>query len=567
MSTAQDTQRDRTPSSDADVCIVGSGPAGSLTAARLSAAGHDVVVLEAGKRFDFSDRIRQMEHELRPAHSPLSIWDMDSEENAYRTVGDTAYAVNLNRVKGVGGSTLHWNGTVSRLLPKDFEMNSRWGLASDWPVDYDDLRPHYADAETELGVSGTEDNPHGPPREEPYPMEGFPRSYMDQIFESACESVGVETNTMSCARNSEQYDGRSSCVGFGTCRPVCPSGAKYSADSHAQAAEETGARIIDRATVQRFDHGPSGETVTAAVYQTPDGETHRQEATEFVLAAGGIENPRLLLQSDSAEHPDGLANSSGVVGKYLMDHVYVGIMGELDVPTEQHQIGFNTMESWEYYEPEEAPPGSFKLAFQNRAGPTVTDLALAQRTPVRALREVATDRNVAALRDLERSHDPIEWGDDLLGSIDDEYGNYFRVVASLELLPHEENQVRLSDAETDAFGNPVPAVDWGHRGEYVERTQERAFEVMEEIVDALDPSVSWTERTEWYGGVAHPSGTTRMGTDPDESVVDANLRTHDVENLYVCGSSTFVTVGANQPTLTIAALALRLADHLDRNVL
>ena len=558
---------DRTPIQRADVCIVGSGPSGALIAYELSRVGHDVVVLEAGKRFDIADRLNRMERELRPSHSWIDIWDMDNEKNRYENAGNVAYPVNVQRVKGVGGSTLHWGGTVARFLPKDFEMNSRWGLASDWPIAYSDVRPYYAAAESELGVAGTDDNPDGPPRENPYPMEGFPRSHMDEMFADACESLGISVRTEAHARNSEPYDDRSPCVGYGTCSPVCPSGAKYSADTHVRKAEANGTRVIDRATVQRFDHGDDGRHIEAAVYETPDGRTHRQSAEQFVLAAGGIENPRLLLLSESEAHPDGLANASGLVGKNLMDHRYIGLVGELDVPTEQNQIGFNTMGSWEHYEPENAPPGSFTLAFQNKAGPGVVDLAINQRSPLRSLRNTVSEPTLDALSDLDRGTEPIEWGDELLDTISRQYGNYFRINASVEVLPHTENQVRLSDSKTDAFGNPVPVVDWGYTSDYAEQTEQRAYEVMEKIVSELDAEVQWTERTEWFGGVAHSSGTTRMGDDPDESVVSPNLRTHEVDNLYVCGSSTFVTLSANQPTLTIAALALRLAEHLDENVL
>lgn len=336
----------------------------------------------------------------------------------------------------MGWLTLHWGARVARFHPKDFEMDTRHGLAEDWPIGYEDLKPYYAGAETEFGVAGADDNPFGPPRDKPYPMDAFPRSHSDSIFAAACEDLGITVHSVPHARNSEVYDGRSQCVGYKTCSPVCPSGAKYSADVQVRKAESNGARLIDRAVVQRLEHDASGERVTGAVYRTPDGDEHVQRADEFVLAAGGIENPRLLLLSASDRHPDGLANSSGAVGKYLMEHPYVGIGGRLDTQTAQNRIGFGTMESHEFYEPDDPPPGTFKIEFSNTTSPSPTDLALKQREPLMNMRSTAGNpADTAALVELGRDMDPIKWGDELRDLIADATGDRFTVVAEIEVLP------------------------------------------------------------------------------------------------------------------------------------
>jgi choline dehydrogenase-like flavoprotein len=323
-------------------------------------------------------------------------------------------------------------------------------------------------------------------------------------------------------------------VGYGTCQPVCPSGAKYDATRHVDAAEDHGARVLDRVPVQRLEHDPAGERVTGAVYATPDGSEYRQEADEFVLAAGGVETPRLLLLSKSDRYPDGLANSSGAVGRYFMDHVFAGVGGRLDEPTRQKHVGFNTTESHQFYDREDASRTAIKLEFLNYAGPAPADIALGAE----------------------------EFGDALLDRIRDEYGTHIAMGALVEQYPRAENRIRLDPSTTDDHGNPVPDVVW-HLDERTRRTIRRANEIQRSVLEELGVEIDWVVGPENTGPAFHHMGTTRMGTDPAASVVDPDCRTHDLENLSIAGSSTFVTGGAMNPTLTIAALSLKVADAVD----
>jgi choline dehydrogenase-like flavoprotein len=514
----------------ADVCVVGAGPAGGLLAAEL-AADHDVVVLEAGPRFPEDGRERRMERSLRPAFGPADVWEMGGPRDAYTTEGRD-YPLNAARVKGVGGSTLHWQGLVMRLHEADFASRSRDGVGADWPIDYADLRPYYARAESELGVAGADDNPFAPPRAEPHPMPAFPPSYSDSVFAAACEALGIATHSVPNARNSEPYDDAAACVGYGTCQPVCPSGAKYTAERHVDRAAAAGARVLDEAPVQRLEHDDSGDRVTAAVYRR-DGETHRQTARAFVLACGGVETPRLLLLSRSDRYPDGLANASGAVGRYFMDHCFAGMGGRHDGPTRQHHVGFNTTESHQFYDVTD-DGGRFKLEFLNYAGPAPVEQAL-------------------------RADD---WGDPLLERLRDDYGRHLGLGALAEQLPRPENRVTLDPDRTDAHGRPVPRIEW-QLGDYVRRTLARANEVQRSILAELDVDPEWVVGPETTGPAFHHMGTTRMGTDPASSVVDPHCRTHDLSNCWIASSSVFVTGGAMNPTLTIAALALKAADHLE----
>ena len=525
----------RTPIEGADVCVVGAGPAGTIVADRLAAAGHDVVVLDAGPRFDPADRTRRQERAIRPSFSRPDVWDGDPERDAYTSSGEKGYPLNHARVKGVGGSTLHWQGMVMRLHEDDFNSRSERGVGVDWPIEYADLKPYYAEAERELGVSGASDNPFAPPRDEPHPMAAFPPSYSDSLFADACEELEISMHSVPNARNSESRNGRSACVGYGTCQPVCPSGAKYDATVHAEAAERRGAAVIDRAPVQRLEHGP--ESVEAAVYATPDGETHRQPADAFVVACGGVETPRLLLLSESEHYPDGLANSSGLVGKCFMDHLFAGMGGVLDEPTRQNHVGFLTSESHQFYDDADETVGPFKLEFFNYAGPSPVEMAMTGE----------------------------DWGDALLERLRDGYGNHVGMGALVEQLPSEDNYVALDESRTDDHGNPVPEIHWS-LDERTRRTLERANEIQRSILEELGADIGWQVGPEDTGPAYHHMGTTRMGTDPTESVVDPCLRTHDLDNCWLVGSSVFPTGGAMNPTLTIAALALRAAEGIESSL-
>jgi len=524
---------DRTPSERADVCVVGAGPAGGLVAHSLAECGHDVVVLEAGPRVPPDERLRRMERHQRPAFDWTDVWEMGGERDAYSSTGDMDYPLNRTRVKGVGGTTLHWIGYTPRLHEKDFEMESRYGLATDWPISYADVQPYYAKAETEMGVSGAEDNPFAPPREEPFPMEAFPPSRSDTVLSEACEELDIEVHTVPQARNREGYDGRSGCVGYGTCTPVCPSGAKYDGSVHVRKAEAEGARVIDRAPVQRLKHGADGETLEAAVYATPDGTEHRQAARQFVVACGAIETPRLLLLSKSDTHPDGLANSSGAVGRYLMDHLLYIVTGQLIEPTGQHQVGFSTSVTHQFYDHEQEMPGSFFVGFLNYAGPSPVEAALGDGG----------------------------WGDDVTSAIGNQYGGHVGTEALVEQLPDPQSRVTLDTSRTDDHGNPVPDVHWTV-GEHGRATAETAIQVQRDILSEAGARIDYSTPPSQPLSGSHSMGTTRMGEDSAESVVDSRLRTHDLTNLTVASSSVFPTGGAMNPTLTIAALSLKAADHI-----
>jgi choline dehydrogenase-like flavoprotein len=288
-------------------------------------------------------------------------------------------------------------------------------------------------------------------------------------------------------------------------------------------------------------------------YATPSGDRYRQEARQVVLAAGGVEIPRLLLLSANGDHPEGLANSSGLVGRYFMEHLFAGAGGTLDGRTRQNHIGFLTSETHQFYDdpgqavtdedgtvvvpPADGPLSPMKLEFFNYAGPSPVELAL----------------------------NGEEWGDELLASLRDSYGHSIAMGGLVGQRPQRANRVTLDTSTTDDHGNPVPEIHWS-LDERTRRTIERANDIQRAILKELGVDISWTAGPDGTGPAYHHMGTTRMGTDPENSVVDPHLRTHDVSNLTVASSSVFPNAGAMNPTLTIAALALKAADHVDADL-
>jgi choline dehydrogenase-like flavoprotein len=285
-----------------------------------------------------------------------------------------------------------------------------------------------------------------------------------------------------------------------------------------------------RATRWQLELNASGE-IGAVVYGGLDKVKRRLTARIFVLAGGAVENARLLLLSAARPFPGGLANRSGLVGKRFMSHPAIDVIGRSRDKVYPYRIGFSTAMSRQFaIERDRATQGSFLLEFLNSAGPTPDRIAVASGLTGEALRR----------------------------RVQEEFGHWLGIRVYVEQLPDRANSISLNPRVRDYFGSPVPHVHYS-LSRYERSAVDDARGVAGRILTALGLSEVRATRLSFAG---HQIGTHRMGTDPRTSVVDPDLRAHDVPNLYLVGSGCFVTASASPPTLTIVALAIRAAEHI-----
>lgn len=525
-----------------DVLIVGAGVAGALTAWRLAKAGLRVTVVEAGPRVD---RTIALERFRRTAvRVPEAPYQAVPYAGRPATINDTYIRQDgpdpfrSGYLRQVGGTTWHWLGTSLRLLPSDLELQSRYGIGTDWPLTYRDLEPWYEAAETELGISGNGDDAFGPPRRAPYPMPGLPATLGDRLLGDVAGPLGFKVRVLPQARNAHPYDGRPACCASSSCIPICPVQAKYDATVHLDKAEAAGARILSDSVAIRIDVAPSGR-VTGLLVRRPDRSDFWLEAKHIVIAAHAIEGPKLLLMSRSEQLPDGVANRSGAVGRYLMDHPVQLTRALAPVPVwprrgPQEVSAIHEMRDGNHRRHHAA----FIMNVGNQgwqwAGP---DLAGLVKTFVTA------GLHGSALSNAVRSHASRE----------------MTLVALTEQLPDRDNCILPDYERLDDIGAPKPRIFF-RLDAYTTAALTAARKTHEQIFQAL--GASDIGHLPYAEGAGHIMGTTRMGTDGKTSVANAHGQSHDHPNLWFAGSSLFPTSGTANPTLTIAALALKTAEKL-----
>ena len=525
-----------------DVGIIGSGVAGAHLAYTLALKGLRVTILEAGQRRSRAALTRNFF--ANPVKGPQSAYTPDPfapfpEDGGYAdfyTQGGAMPFIGAY-LRLVGGTSWHWTGFADRLRPSDFQARTLYGVGQDWPVTYGELEPYYERAEREWGVSGDPDHIWGAPRRAGFPQPPIPASAMDLALKPALDALGVTAGLFSHGRNSVPFDGRPVCCGNNTCVPICPIGAKYDASFHVAKAEAAGARLITQARADFIELGPD-RRVAAIRAARPDGSTLRLTARHYVLACHAIETPRLLLASRQPQAPDGVANGDDNVGRFLLTQANQDIWGLTRDPVlpyrgPQQTSGIEQLRDGSFRS-NHAPVG---ISFMNSGWSGNSDAT-----------NVAKALIAAGLK-----------GSALIEALNQRVSRHLRLNASAETLPDRDNRIELDPELRDAAGVPRPRVSFA-LDDYTRAGLAQALKVNQGIFAAM--GATEVQDNAPYLSNAIIAGTTRMGHEPESSVVDPQLRSHEHANLSICGASTHVTAPVNAPSLTITAMAYRLADQL-----
>lgn len=510
-----------------DFCIVGAGAGGGVLGAKLAEKGFSVVILDAGRHWnptkDFvSDEIAARE----------LFWN---DERI--TGGDDPVELGSNNSgRGIGGSTVHYSMVAMRAHPEDFKRRTLEGEIAgadlqDWALQFEDIEPYYDEVEEVLQIAGPTFYPWGK-RKKRYPQREHELNACAEILVRGCTKLNIPVAPAPIATLSAPHKNRPPCVYRGFCNYGCTTNAKSSIlVTYIPRAIKAGAEVRPDSMVAQIEHDKNGLATGVLYFRKGSDELFRQKATNVVVAGYAIETPRLLLNSASSLFPDGLANSSGTVGKYFM--VHTGEQAFAKFPKRINQ----------YKAP---PPGGSITEHFNR---TMNDTDFICGYTIEVVGPHPTDfaTRLATSRGL--------WGAELREKMLD-YNYYSGVGIVGEVLPQEKNSVKLHTSEKDQYGLPIPYVRFGFH-ENDKKIVEHARAKMKEILEAAGGEEVWTaERT------AHILGTCRMGTDAKNSVVNRDCRSHDIPNLFVCDGSVFPTSTAVNPSLTIQAIAARTADRI-----
>lgn len=502
------------------VVIIGSGAGGGTLGTELALKGIDTVILEAGSRFTPAD----FEQDEWKAFNQLSWLDPRTTSGSWRIAEDHP-GLPAWIVKAVGGSTIHWAGASLRFQPHEFRVRTVYGEIPganllDWPISLEELAPYYNQAELRMGVTRT----HGIP--------GLPGNNNFKVMQAGADKLGYkQCHTGRMAVNPIARDGRSQCRQSGFCFQGCKYAAKWATLYAEIPRGEASGRLEVRpdSQVLRIEHDAAGKAA-AVIYADRDGMLHRQKARVVCVAGNAIESPRLLLNSATPAFPDGLANSSGQVGRNYMRHVTGAVFAVFEKPVHMYRgttmAGIIADEAG--HDPSRGFFGGYELETISLGLPFFGFL-----------------------------FDPGGWGRGFTSVID----NYERLAGLWiigEDMPQASNRITLHGDIKDRFGMPVPDVHYDdHANDNAMRNHGyRQANALYNAVGALRvsdvPPLSST----------HNMGTNRMSTRPRDGVVNGWGQSHDVDNLFVSDGSQFTTSAAENPTLTIVALAIRQAEYI-----
>ena len=533
---------------DVDFVVIGSGAAGGVIARELAVAGFDVVVMEQGpfvKKEDF--RHDEYGHLFRQkwlggatGENPQTIRTTEEEEAKVQDIPPPLLYARL-----VGGSSTHFTANYWRFHEVDFKERSLLGPISgtgfaDWPITYEELEPYYTKVDWEIGVSGAP-GPFDPPRSRPYPLPPLPVKSSGVLLEKGGKKLGLNPFPAPMAILSQPHNGRAACVHCGFCMLFgCEVGAKSSTLEAMipQALASGHCEIRAESTVFRLETDETGR-VNEVRYWDKDGNEQAQRTRAVVLSANGAETPRLLLMSESSRFPNGLANSSGKVGKYLMANGQTTTYGLFDEPLNEFKSVQVTRIIHDFYntDPRRGFYGGGGIDGRSQPG-TPLWFALEGLPP-----------------------DTPTWGTEYKRTLAEYYTRTATFAGHTTSLALETNNITLDPTLKDKWGRPAIRVTYKDHPDDMAMMQ-FIVDRTKELFEAAGARKIWETPVAVTNIIAHLLGTCRMGNDPATSVVDKYHRAHDVGNLFICDGSSLVTSGRGQPTMTIQALAFRAADHL-----
>ena len=522
------------------VAIVGSGIVGTALAHELIARGAEVDLFEKGPRYPYPHREPFVERVRLQSPRPL----YRTPPGLVRMTRTGDYPVDLaTEIDSVeGGMAVRGEGICLRRRPRELRRRTRDGYEADWPLSYEDLEPWYGRAERLLGVAGTDaDNAFAPPRSTPHPLPAFPLSWDDRWLAQRLKDDGLHLHTTPQARTRKAYDGRSPCVNYGTCQ-VCPIGARYSPQHHLRRILDSGrGRLFPETVVRRVILDRSGRARALLVRPVDGGREREHPADRIVVAGGALESARLLLLSTSADHPDGLGNRSGHVGRHLVfHHLWLGRLRFREA-LYPGRFGGWTGQSHQFLDPPvPGRHGGVKVELSSRR-------AYATHEPVRVWETPG---------DLLARSETAEELTELLGPV----RHWRPVTFHAETVSGPEKRLELGETE-DRFGDPGAHVHYelSDFDRETHRFCRRLFRRYRDASGAVDAQMADAET--YYSGFHH-MGTCRMSLSETDGVVDPLGRVHGVPGLSVAGGAVFVGSGTVNPTLTMVALAQRLGRAL-----
>lgn len=502
------------------VVIIGTGAGGGVLANELAQKGVKVVAFEAGGRHLPEDYV----NDEWGSFAQISWLDTRTTSGNFRLAKDFSGLPSWI-VKAVGGSTIHWAGASLRFQEHEWKARTTYGDVQgasllDWPIDGEELAPYYSKAEEKLRVTRTGDR------------EGLPGNNNYKVFEAGAKKLGYkDVHTGRMAINSRDYDDYAACQQTGFCFQGCKWGSKWSSAYHdIPLGEATGnLEVRENAQALKIEHDDTGK-VTGVLYADKDGNQHLQKARIICVAGNSVESPRLLLNSASNMFPDGLANSSGQVGRNYMRHMTGSVYAVFDQPVRMWRgttmAGIITDES--RHDPSRGFVGGYEMETLSIGLPFMAAFL-----------------------------DPGSWGREFATALDS-YENMAGMWLVGEDMPQETNRITLNHDIKDQHGLPTPNVHFDdHPNDVAMRNH--AYQQGMAIYDAMGATRAFP--TPPYPST-HNMGTNRMSEKPRDGVVNRWGQSHDVKNLFVSDGSQFTTGAAENPTLTIVALAIRQADRI-----